>query len=67
MDSMVWEVGLYMWEDAWIKEKPIIHMKNYKEGGECALKNQIDAIDKYYDKYIKRWILHRTNQGNIAN
>lgn len=68
-DFTRWEIGkgdqVYFWEDAWLKEKPLIKYKDYKELAQWAIQNQGEMVNDYVNLKETKWIIKMSTHTNL--
>lgn len=46
---------MFLWEDMWYKDKPLIQISQFQEGDTWAKEIQGQTIKNYYDTDFKKW------------
>jgi len=62
-EATKWIIGdgkhVFMWEETWLKDEPLINLKDYKHGSEWALKQQVSIINNYFKEDTNIWKIHK--------
>lgn len=58
---------VFMWEYAWLKDEPLINLKDYKYGVKWTLKCQGSIIVYYFEEDTNSQKIHKPSRGRIEN